>query len=308
MNIAVLLCTYNGEKYIKQQLESIISQEVMPSVISVYDWGSSNQTVQILETFLSEVIALSEVNVEVKIVLKNSPIGVAAGFKIGILEMTMSSMSFDYIALCDQDDIWLPNKLSEYSNAIKSNPLVDLIFSDVSTIDSSGVTLISARNHVSPYFTPNLERFDESVVFANPVVGMTILISKKLSVIYANTKFESEIMHDWSLVLICKFLDLKTIYIDKPLVLYRQHSNNVLGNSSKSSKISLLLSMPKRVRVLRQQYDDFNSKLLTNRKFDYLFFIKNVSKSKVITPIYKSVILFFLILDFLLVKIRGDKC
>ncbi|USD65109.1 glycosyltransferase [Vibrio sp. SCSIO 43136] len=297
MNVAVLLCAYNGERFIKQQLESIVSQELQPSVVYVYDWGSIDQTVNIVRSFLSKT------NLDFEIVEKDKPIGVAAGFKVGIKDILSSSRNFDYIALCDQDDIWLPSKLLEYKNVIDSNISTDLCFSDVSTTDSDGHILNKSRNHTSPYFTSNLNNLDASVVFANPVVGMTMLVSRRLADIYSSYEFDLEFMHDWSLVLICHLVGLRSHYVDKPLVLYRQHSSNVLGNQSKRSRCSLLFSMPGRINRLIAHYNSIGSKLPNYRKFEHLYYMRVILGLKMLKPVYKSVLLFFLTLDYFKCKL-----
>ncbi|NIH03331.1 glycosyltransferase [Providencia rettgeri] len=290
MNFVVLLCAYNGEKYIEEQLKSIDSQKLKPKLLYFYDWGSTDRTVDIVESFQTDI--------DLRIIKKEKPIGVASGFKTGIQDILIANEDFDYIALCDQDDIWLENKLSEYADSIKCMPSIDLVFSDVSTIDANGKLELPSRNHSSPYFTSELYSFDESVVFANPVVGMTILISKKLAQIYAKTNLKSEIMHDWSLVLICKLMNLHSYYIDKPLVLYRQHDNNILGNSSNKSIISILLNMPKRIKKLKNQYNEITLNLSIHKKFKHYFFIKKIPFSKIIKTKYKLVLLFFITLDY----------
>lgn len=292
MNFAVLLCAYNGEKYIKEQLESITSQTLKPSLIYIYDWGSTDRTVEIIDSFQRDNKCLC------KVVKKGEPIGVAKGFKFALKEILSTPDCFDYIALCDQDDIWLKNKLSTYGKVIEYDPLVDLVFSDVSTIDSDGNTLIESRNHTSPYFTSNITYLDESVIFANPVVGMTILASNNLCRIYTNTEFKDEIMHDWALVMICNLLKLNCFYIDKPLVLYRQHSDNVLGNNSKSSRLKLLLSMQNRIKKLLNRYEDFLFSLSVDKRLSNGELVVIVCKSKIIKPIYKTVLCFFIFTNF----------
>lgn len=296
MNVVVLLCAYNGAKYIRQQLDSIAEQELKPSAIYVYDWGSQDNTVKEVESFRSETCLVCE------LVQKDKPIGVAAGFKVGMQDILDSRVDFDYLALCDQDDIWLSNKLLEYKRALDSAPSSDLVFSDVSTVDSEGKVLLKSRNHSSPYFTARLEHLDDSVFFANPVVGMTILASKRVVEEYATTDFDLEIMHDWSLVLICKLRGFESTYVDKPLVLYRQHSSNVLGNNSRRSKLSLLFGMPNRIKMLRKYHNDYCTKLSIDRNFEHFKLMKSLWSSKVITPVYKLVLVISLFIDLLVGK------
>ncbi|MUK38119.1 glycosyltransferase [Aliivibrio fischeri] len=288
MNVAVLLCAYNGEKYIRAQLDSIASQELKPIVVYVYDWGSTDETVNIVKLFKAETDLTCE------LIRKDKPIGVAAGFKVGIQELLASSYNFGYIALCDQDDIWLSSKLFEYKQVIDSKSSVDMVFSDVSVINADGEILIESRNNSSPYFTPKLDVFDESVIFANPVVGMTIMVSRKLASTYASSTFDFEFMHDWSLVLICYFMKLDSYYVDKPLVQYRQHSNNILGNQSTKPKIALLLSMPNRIKNIVNQYNAISLNFPNGKEFSYAYYLKKIPNLKVIKPTYKVVLLFFL--------------
>ena len=290
MNLVVLLCTYNGEKYIKKQLESLESQKLKPDFIYIYDWGSIDGTVEKINNFRSNT------SLSCKFIQKENPIGVAAGFKLAIKEVLESNDSVDYIAMCDQDDVWLPEKLSDYRNSLESKPHTDIIFSDVSLIDGSGLVTLKSRNKSSMYFTNELFDFDDGVIFANPVVGMTMLVSRRLCDVYSNIEFDDEIMHDWAIVMLCRILGFESIYIDKPLVLYRQHANNVLGNKSNNSKLSILMSMSKRVDRLIVRHDNFTSKLGLVGKPGNLDLVSSVRKSKLLSPIYKFVLCFFIIL------------
>ena len=290
MNLVVLLCTYNGEKYINKQLESLEAQKLKPDLIYIYDWGSTDGTVEHINEFRSNT------SLTCKLVQKENPIGVAAGFKFAIKDILECNDSFDYIAMCDQDDIWLPEKLSEYRDSLELQPHTDIVFSDVSLIDGSGLVTLKSRNKSSMYFTNELFDFDDGVIFANPVVGMTMLVSRRLCDVYSNIEFDDEIMHDWAIVMLCRILGFESIYIDKPLVLYRQHANNVLGNKSNNSKLSILMSMSKRVDRLIVRHDNFTSKLGLVGKPGNLDLVSSVRKSKLLSPIYKFVLCFFIIL------------
>lgn len=116
MKISVAMATYNGAKYLSAQLDSLATQEYLPHELVICDDGSSDDTLQIVERF-SEMAPFS-----VRIYRNPQNLGYADNFfKAARL------CSGEWIAFCDQDDVWLPNKLRDANNAIKGQPNTMLV-------------------------------------------------------------------------------------------------------------------------------------------------------------------------------------
>src|SRR3974390_3258095 len=124
--VSVVLCTYNGARYLREQLESIARQSRQPAEMVVCDDGSEDDTVTILRGFASEV------SFPVRIFQNPHRLGSTRNFDQGI-----GLASGEFIALCDQDDVWAPEKLEYLANMLISDPSVGGVFSDADLIDEN---------------------------------------------------------------------------------------------------------------------------------------------------------------------------
>jgi glycosyltransferase involved in cell wall biosynthesis len=119
MNISVVVCTYNGEKFIKEQIFSILRQSVRIDEIIVCDDGSSDNTI----AYVKEILNIY--NIASKIIINDQNLGISKNFENGI-KHTSGSIIF----LSDQDDIWMPNKIEKHLSIYNRNPDINLIFSN----------------------------------------------------------------------------------------------------------------------------------------------------------------------------------
>ena len=124
-NISIAMATYNGEKYLQQQLDSIAAQSVLPDELVVCDDCSKDDTVEILENFKNKV------NFEVKILKKQINSGYIKNFA-----RVISETKGNYIFLCDQDDFWFPNKIEVVLKTFKENPNIQLVAHNAIITDS----------------------------------------------------------------------------------------------------------------------------------------------------------------------------
>lgn len=225
-SISIALTTYNGERFLRKQLESIFSQTVKPFEIIASDDHSADSTVTILKEY--------EGTCGLKIFTNERNIGFAKNFEQAILKC-----SGKYIALSDQDDIWMPNKIERLVESIKDSPLV---FSDASYIDENDKLL--ARSVRQYRQLPLFEELQlENIVYCNYAIGCTVLFNR--SVLEKAIPFpSSETFHDWWLAMAsCSISPIK--YLDDSLVLYRKHTNNTLGlqvTSSLKEKLNILIN------------------------------------------------------------------
>src|SRR3984885_13162302 len=119
------MCTFNGERFLRQQLESIAGQERLPDELVVCDDGSRDASLEILQEFASRA------RFPVRIIRNEKNLGSTKNF-----EKVISLCDEDLIALCDQDDVWRPQKLLRLAQVLKADESVGGVFSDATLIDA----------------------------------------------------------------------------------------------------------------------------------------------------------------------------
>lgn len=206
--ISIAMATYNGEKYLKKQLDSIYAQTYKKIEVIVTDDCSTDKTVEILEQY-SKMHGL-------KYFINEENLGFVKNF-----EKAITLCRGEYIALSDQDDIWETDKIHTLYDHIKDNLL---IHSDASLIDESGeITASSYTQDSHKVLRKNIIEY----FFNNDVTGCTMMFSKKLLSTVLPMP-ENTISHDWWIAIQAKQQG-ETIYVPKALVQYRQHENNQIG-------------------------------------------------------------------------------
>lgn len=219
--IAILLATYNGEKYISEQIRSILKQSYNNWNLYIHDDGSNDRTLEIVESY-------QEKYPQNIYILENKKVG---GAKNNFFYL-MSKVKAPYYMFCDQDDVWMPNKIEltvgrmkENEKEKKNSPI--LIFSDLKVVDEK-LKMISPK--MSEYQNLNMYYTDiYHLMLQNVVTGCTCMINDRCKELALKCKnIEEVIMHDWWCGLIASYFG-KIDYIDKPLIQYRQHTNNSVG-------------------------------------------------------------------------------
>ena len=229
MLTVILLATYNGAGYLQEQLDSIVGQTYPHWLLFVKDDGSTDGTVDILhryhERYPEKVLFLG------RSAHNQGPARMYSSLIQYVLEREQELQLKDYcIAFCDQDDIWHSDKLRLTVDCLQAQrsdgalpPL--LIHSELSVVDEHGNTIaprFSAYQGVMP------ERNDFiPLLVHNVVTGCTAVITPPLA--RACTPIPSTAyMHDWWFALVASLIG-RILYIDEPLVAYRQHGGNTLG-------------------------------------------------------------------------------
>ena len=232
--IEILLATYNGERFLPEQIESITSQSFKDYNILASDDSSSDCTFEILRSYES---VLGE---KIKVVRSNTHSAKENFYNL--LDMADA----EYIALCDQDDFWESDRLKKSLEAIqrlekrygKETPI--LVHSDLEIVDGnlnsqnkkmSELTGISeaikyAKEESKYLYTISTEESFSRYLVENNITGNTVIINKALLDIYKRPKVS--FMHDWWLGMIA-FTFGKVGYLNECLVKYRQHESNELG-------------------------------------------------------------------------------
>lgn len=214
--VSVIVCTYNGSKYIEAQLNSIVQQTYQNQEIIVVDDKSTDNTLQLVEQIAKQ-------HQNIKIVANTTNVGYIKNFDRGI-----ALAKGNLISLSDQDDVWEPTKTETLVNSLGDNQLVycDSNFVD-ENLQSKNESFSSVKNMLS---TSNPLEF----AIDNCVSGHAMLFKKE--VFEFASPFPALIPHDWWLAY-CATLQGSINYIDKKLVDYRHHDNNVIvANKTKKNK------------------------------------------------------------------------
>lgn len=229
MKTHVVLCSYNGEKYIKEQIESILSQDTTIDFFHIFDFSSHDKTVDVINK-----INIPNLDLHTQLEAK----GVARSFFHAFSKLCTIISDDDCIFLVDQDDVWKKNKtnivLNAYIENIKNHKNL-VVAHDVQVVDENLKIISSSFYTGNPYQLPR-DLTQERVLLCNPIIGHTMAISGHLlRNICKQISVEPYLMHDWAITLFAQRYG-KIIFLSQPpLSLYRQHQNNVLGTMRKLS-------------------------------------------------------------------------
>lgn len=216
--VLILMSTYNGEKYLREQLDSIINQRNVKIEILVRDDGSTDSTIDILKEY--------EKKGNLKW-YKGENLKPAKSF----MDLLNKAYVADYYAFCDQDDYWQEEKMIKAIERLqeKENKNGKLYFSALNVVDED------LNELYKELVIPNLDFKTEMI--KNYATGCTMVFDKTLKDIVNKNVYNYIEMHD---SLICKIAYLNDSYIyidDNSYILYRQHGDNVLGMSNNPLKI-----------------------------------------------------------------------
>ena len=219
--IAILMTTYNGADYLEEQIESIINQTYIDWMLYIRDDGSNDNTITIIAKY-------AEKHPNILIVKDHERnIGACQGF-LRLLNIIDS----DIYMFCDQDDIWLPSKISlsiqEYDKIESKNsnsPIV--IGTDVRVVDKNLRTLADSRWE-DIKLHPNMLHGYNYIAQCNYIQGNTMLFNKKAKEISLPVASYA-IMHDWWIATRVAKVNGIVATINQQTLLYRQHSTNAMG-------------------------------------------------------------------------------
>lgn len=218
--IDVVLATYNGERYLEQQIRSIQEAEGYSTLVAriiVVDDGSTDATHDIVST-------LQRIDSKIKWFTNESGEHGAKenfAYALGLAES-------EYVMLCDQDDVWERNKISLSYDAISGlqSDRPALLFTDKTIVDES-LRVICDSFFKYRQIPKSWYHSTERLLHMNVASGCTMMFNKALlkKAIPVPTQ---AFMHDWWLILIAKELG-EIIFIDKATIKYRQHNHNAIG-------------------------------------------------------------------------------
>lgn len=220
--VSVVMATYNGAKYVGQQVESVLKQTYENLELVIVDDASSDDTVAILEAF-----AQRDPRVKVHRAERNR--GVVATF-----EAALGLAKGQYIALSDQDDIFEPTKIAKQVEALKTAPYPDLVLSDLRLIDANNKEIAPSMWRYQKLKVRDGHPFNQ-LLYANFATGCAVMIHRRL--LDVALPFPPGVyMHDWWLAVTAARSDgggIKLLWNSQTN--YRQHGKNVLGAHSGSA-------------------------------------------------------------------------
>lgn len=230
MKISVAMCTYNGARYLRDQLDSIATQTRPPDEIVICDDQSSDQTAEIVNGFASSA------PFPVRLYINEQNLGSTKNF-----ERAIGLSEGDIIALSDQDDVWLPEKLRQIEECFERELALGLVFSDAQVVDE----------HLQPmgfqlWESVGFDRDQRRLVRDGRVLdvllpgwtvtGATMAFSAKFKDLVLDIPTDLPLIHDgWIALLIGSVASVS--FIEEPLIKYRQHVNQQIGAGEKKEVV-----------------------------------------------------------------------
>jgi glycosyltransferase involved in cell wall biosynthesis len=209
-NVNILLSSYNGERFIEAQIDSLLKQSFESISIFIRDDGSTDNTVSKIRPYLT----------------RHSNIHLTTGKNLGVIGSFIELLNHapdgknELYAFCDQDDIWLPDKIERAAVQLsnQSSPAHSLYCSRLEYVDEN-------LNHLGYTLIPKVLGFNNAVV-ENIAVGCTVVFGTSIKEYMLRASPDLMMMHDWWAYLTASAFG-EIIYDNKPTISYRQHGNNV---------------------------------------------------------------------------------
>lgn len=220
--INILLSTYNGERYLAQQLDSIIAQTYMDWKLYVRDDGSTDDTLRILEQY-------SKQDKRIAIMPDSGNVGARRSFERLLTQYDKA----DYFAFSDQDDVWLPDKLELSMKVMKEAEMAHpdtpvIVHTDLQVVDEQLQLIAPSFWRYGGIVPGILDVNIHYLAICNSVTGCTMLMNKAARQVAL--PFNPDVfMHDAWIAIAVLAAGGKVLPIPQPSILYRQHTDNVCG-------------------------------------------------------------------------------
>lgn len=264
--VQVLLSTYNGQKYIKQQIQSILNQQQVQISLLIRDDGSTDETIQIIEQLIKQNKNIT--------LYKGKNVGPARSF----MDLINKSDEAEYYAFADQDDVWQPRKIISAIEKLKQNNKPELYISALEIVDEN-LNTIEIKNVTGNFCF-------EGEMIKNFATGCTQVFNKNLRDIIKSYNPNYIIMHDSWITRVCYAIGGNVIIDDNYYIKYRQHSNNVLGYKDsglkkikKQYKIAFKDNINMRANIAKELKNGYD-KILTDNSKEVIENLINYSKNK----------------------------
>ncbi|MCX7087841.1 MAG: glycosyltransferase family 2 protein [Methylococcales bacterium] len=217
--VIILLSTYNGEKYIREQLESLYQQTLQDYFILIRDDGSTDNTVNIIKHCTAQYANIQ--------LIEGPNIGVINSF-FSLLNATPDN-TYRYYAFCDQDDVWMPHKLSSAVKQLNASPV------PTASLHCSRLNYTDHQLNTLGLSAIPCTGFGNALV-ENSAIGCTQVFGEDIKQLILRGNPEHMMMHDWWAYLVAAAFG-QVIYDAEPSMQYRQHAGNVVGWDKQSTKM-----------------------------------------------------------------------
>ena len=233
--VDILMATYNGAKYLSQQLDSLLAQTHQNFRLLVSDDGSTDNTLALLETYRFRFGGRMVV-----VPYPHRGQGVVKNFE-NLMRTSLQDGLARSVAFCDQDDVWLPHKIERCLQVLRAAE--HSVGAATPCLVHSDLTVVGeALQVLAPSFVQH-QRMDPAACSAlallsiNQVTGCTMMVNRALLEL-ALPLPEETIMHDWWCAVVSS--SGRRVFIAEALILYRQHGSNQLGAKDRSLRMRLL--------------------------------------------------------------------
>lgn len=226
--IDILLATYNGETFIKEQIDSILNQTYTNFRLLISDDNSTDKTKEIIKEYEKK-------DNRVKCFFQEKNLGVVSNF-----EFLLKQVNSKYYMFSDQDDIWKENKI-EASIKKMEDTNCDLVYTNLEVVDKDLNTIYSSYWKLKG-LEKKVKKYNnfEALYLNNFITGCTILAkSEYIEKVLPLPKESKYVLHDYWIALVMS-QNCKIEYVDEALIKYRQHKKNNIGSKKKSSTMSTL--------------------------------------------------------------------
>lgn len=245
-HIAILLATYNGSRYLNEQIESLLTQTCQDWHLYVHDDGSQDDTVAIINGYIERYP-------DKMTLLDYLPQGGACRNFLSML----NKVDADYYMFCDQDDVWLPQKIELSLQEMKLRESEQsgrgvVIYTDLHITDEKLHVTYGSMWQYNGTYPQYIHTFADYGGHSAIATGCTLLFNQVAKNSIESKSPDKALMHDaW--VCLCALKEGGVIYgIDKPLVLYRQHGSNCLGaGNTEAVDIGLCYRLQNIKKVIR---------------------------------------------------------
>ena len=280
MTVSVALATYNGEKFLKLQLDSVLNSTRQPDEVVIIDDCSTDKTAEIIKKYIVEH------NLDWKFSVSSSNSGYKRNFY-----NCLEKCTGDVIFLCDQDDLWYSEKIAEITAIFENDPQVLGVNSSFDMINADGGMLVPFGNNKRDTANHGLVKFGihqgkiasidlKTILQYNISPGCTCAFKSTVVKEYLKTS-KCLMPHDWELNIIAASHGGLRFY-NKPFIGYRQHGNNTIGLSTDDSFGPLKMRGNTDVRFnifgIQTAQRDINLQYCDNNDFEQVKFLQKLDK------------------------------
>lgn len=223
MRVSIALCTFNGERYLSPQLDSLLAQTRLPDQIVICDDLSTDRSWAMLEEFATRA---SSRGIGVELVCNRSNLGYIKNF-----ESALGIADGEVIFLCDQDDIWAPGKIERIAAEFEARPSLRLVHTDAELVDDSGMAIGCGLFDALELTASEISAVHENRAF-NVLVRRSIATGATMAIHRDLLKIALPIPNHWihdEWLAIVASLNQGMDCLESRLISYRQHASNQIG-------------------------------------------------------------------------------